>query len=168
MYEDVKICPECGAEYFAHVEECKDCGVRLLHPEEKARLDEKASEPVCSVAGESDGSTVCIEQGLLAHLKELQGALEAEGIECEIVKSQETTPSCTKGETFSLLVPKDASGEALKAIEEYWHRLHPEVKQAEQMISEGLCPCCGSDVKGMPVCPECGLALEGPSGEEGV
>jgi hypothetical protein len=53
MYEDVKICPECGAEYFAHVEECNGCGVRLLSTEEKAKMEKEAAEPASKGADES-------------------------------------------------------------------------------------------------------------------
>ena len=167
MFEDVKICPECGAEYFAHVEECKECGVRLLHPEEKAELDKKASEPVREVGVGGAGSDVCIEQGPHSRIRELADALDEKGIGYEIVKAEDAPGgrggACSTRHVFSLIVPEDLSEQASEAIEEYFHRLHPEVKEAKEMLDKGLCPCCGYNVEGMSVCGECGLALEGPS-----
>jgi hypothetical protein len=158
MYEDVKICPECGAEYFAHVEECNGCGVRLLSTEEKAKMEKEAAEPASKGADESS----------LSRLREVAGALESSAIDYEIVKEEGPTGCSSKEGNFSLLVPKPLANRALKTIEDYWHRLHPEIKQAKEMLDKGLCPCCGSNVEGLSVCPDCGLDFEGPSGEQGV
>jgi hypothetical protein len=162
MYEDVKICPECGAEYFAHVQECNECGVGLVHPEERAKMEEaRGEEPVHEGA---EDPLVCVEEGSLSRVTEVAGALESVGIVNEIVKEEGPEGGCSKGERFSLLVPRNLAKGAVKAIEDYWHRLHPEIKEAKEMLGKGLCPCCGSNVEGMPVCPECGLELEGPGG----
>jgi ribosomal protein L40E len=165
MHEDVKICPECGAEYFAHVEKCNDCGVRLLHPEEKAKMEEEAGaeEPVSEGA---DEQFLCVEEGGLSRVTELAKALESAGIGSEVVRGEGPGKSCSMRGKFSLLVPKPLVDRALKAIEDYWHRLHPEVKQAKDRLGKGVCPCCGSEVAGLPVCPDCGLVLEGPPGDE--
>jgi hypothetical protein len=146
-------------------EECKECGVRLVYPEEKAKMEKEAAELASQGA---DESLVCIDQGPLSRLKEVAGALEVSGIDYEIVKGEGPGGCASKAENFSLLVTKPFAKGALEAIEDYWHRLHPEIKHSKEMLVKGLCPCCGSNVEGLSVCPDCGLDFEGPSGEQGV
>ena len=49
------------------------------------------------------------------------------------------------------------------AIDEYWHTLHPELKEAAAREASGDCPACGFTLAGNPAsCPDCGLSLGAP------
>ncbi len=163
MDEDVLICPECNAEYFAHVTECNDCAVPLVRPGDvgggAAELDEAGQ----GRAGPS--GFVVIERGSLSSITELAGVLGAAGIEHDVVQEKQAR-GCASSGRFSLMVPGALTDPALGCIEEYWNALHPEVKEARERLDRGLCPCCGSYIGGMETCRECGLVLEVP-GEEG-
>ncbi len=166
MYEGVRICPECDAEFFAHVEECNACGVRLISPEQKERLRRSLLSSRLSIlladrlADHSKDEPVCINEGDITTLHELANVLKSTGIDCEVA-SRDMTSRCRDG-VFSLLVPKSQEDAALKTIEEYWERVHPELKLARAREDEGACPGCGAMVKDNPsVCPGCGLNLAG-------
>ena len=162
MDEDVKICPECGAEYFSHVEECKGCEVRLVWPGEvKERRAEKA-------AAAADSPLVCVEEGTADRLAELAGALRAAGIEPQILRAH-GGKSCSSGSGLGLFVPQALAKEAVAAMDEYWLNLHPELKEMEERLGAGLCPACGAKLtmttRGVITeCQDCGLNLGGPPG----
>jgi len=171
MYEGVKICPECDAEFFAHAEECNACGVRLISPEQKERLRRNLLSSRLSVlladqlADHRKEEFVCINEGDITTLHELSKVLQGSGIACEVV-SRDITNRCPGG-GFSLLVPKLQKDAALKIMEEYWERVHPELKLARAREDEGACPGCGTMVKDNPsVCPGCGLNLAGGTDDD--
>ncbi|MEE9614568.1 MAG: hypothetical protein V3W31_06390 [Thermodesulfobacteriota bacterium] len=165
MHEQIKICPVCRAEFFSHVEECNACGVRVVHPEEMARMEGQETKAETYAP---EGQFERIEEGSFGRLSEFAGVLRAEGMECEIVKEDESCKSsCSKSGGFALFVPESLVETAGKAIEDYWHGLHPEAKEAKENMEKGLCPCCGYSVGSSPVCPDCGLNLEGSPPEEG-
>ena len=73
MDDSTKQCPECGAEYYAHIEECGTCDVKLLSADDIAegRIDTN-----------SVSALVCIMDGPIDRLKEIANGLDTAGIEC--------------------------------------------------------------------------------------
>ncbi len=151
----VKYCPECSSEYYAHILECADCGVPLITPEEfeAARQRRKRFE------GEGDQEAVAIKQDEKNWIKELHRVLTDKGYSCRMT----VTPGCTPGkcgESFLLIVPKEEAESAIKCIDEYHQELHPELKESEELAAQGKCPACGFDAGFDAMeCSDCGLPL---------
>lgn len=149
MDEDIKICPECDAEFYSHVEVCNVCNVPLKYPGELE--GEFEGDSGTGIDAESnrvpgaEGEYVCIDHGETRRLAELKGALSEVGIEAEILKEQPGV-SCG-GSGFGLFVPESQGLAALNAIKEYWHRVHPELADAEELLEGGRCPGCGFDLE---------------------
>lgn len=159
MEEDVKVCPQCKAEYYAHVEVCKSCEVPLVHPEE---LNRKKNLP------KAEGDLVCIIEAPYDVIKDLSAGLERAGIECEVLNVGDPA-SCSTPNTFGIFVHQSIFPEAVSALKETYYKIYPELKGTEERYREGLCPACGADVKdAWEMCPECGLnLLGGPHGSGG-
>lgn len=161
MDQDVKICPECGAEYFAHVDECRGCGVLLVFPGQETKK---------TYTSQDDSPLVCIEEGTPDRLQELAGALRAVGIEPQVLRAGAGS-SCSGG-GVGLFVPQVVAKEAVKALDEYWLKKHPELKEMEERLNAGQCPACGATIAVstsgfVSECPDCGLNLGGPPGSGG-
>lgn len=155
MDKNVKLCPHCLAEYFAHVTECRSCEVALVAPEELSRL---------KAAPKAEGALVCIEEGDHDRITGLAGMLGSLGIEAEVLK----TPGggCKGG--YGVFVAESVARVAAGKIEELWHRLNPEIKEAQARMEAGLCPACGSAFSPTDAeCPDCGLYLGGEGGHGG-
>lgn len=152
MDEDVKICPQCEAEYYAHVAVCKGCEVPLVHPQE---LNRKTG------VHKAEGELVCIIEGPYDVMKDLSAGLKSAGIECEILNAGDPN-SCSGPNVFGVFVPQSIFSEAVSAMKEAYHKIYPELKGTEDRYREGLCPACGADVKdAWGACPDCGLNLLG-------
>lgn len=153
--EIYKICPDCGAEYYPHIEKCADCGAALLLreeyekvQEEKKRLMEKAIE-----------NEVTVRDGDLDWIGELRTVLIDAGIACSIRSDTACGNSCC-GDKCCLVVQRQDLERAEKRIAEYFNEIHPEMQASSELISQGKCPACGSPVEdGAGECPDCGLAL---------
>lgn len=152
----VKVCPSCGTEYFAHVAECADCHVPLKLPEEAARDMEE--EP--SVSNGVGADAVPIREGILSWLKELRVVLEGKGIPSGINTSNEGCSPGGCGTTAILFVSKEHVEVANTLLEQYYIDTHHEMDEGMGPHGEDICPACGShtgtDAK---ECPDCGLAL---------
>lgn len=151
----IKICPECSAEYFSHIERCADCGSVLLTPEEKERMLEEKKR--CKE--KSLRESVAVREGSLDWMNELYNVLIDSNISCVV----HTDDGCNKGccgDTCRLLVSSRDAEKANECIEEYCAELHPELKASREMMSDGKCPACGSPVNPEAVeCKDCGLIL---------
>lgn len=150
-----KICPDCKAEYFPHIEKCADCGTKLLLPEEyrnaleeKRRIAEKAVE-----------NMVVVREGDLDWIRELREVLIDAGIPCSVYTEANCKKGCC-GDKCQLVVSADDLEKAQERIEEYFMEVNPELRRSNELIKEGKCPACGSSV-GADVreCPDCGLIL---------
>ncbi len=149
MDEQVKICPNCSAEYYAHITECRACEVALVTPEEFSRA--KAPR-------KAEGALVCIEEGDYDRITGLARALGSLGIEAQVLMP----PGGGCGGGFGIFVQQSIAREAARKVEELWHRLYPEIKDAEARLDSGLCPACGSKFSPSDAeCPDCGLFLGG-------
>ncbi len=150
----VKVCPSCGAEYFAHFEECADCHVKLKLPEE---INERGDED--DFADNPDRDAVPIREGSGPWLKEVHRALQAEGINSTI----SLTPGCSPGSCSStclLFVAKEDVEAADACIKAYYVEAHPEMADDLAIEGEDHCPACGhATPQGAKECPDCGLVL---------
>lgn len=153
--EEIKICPDCSCEYYAHIESCADCGAVLLTQEEHRRQGEEKQRCMAKALE----SQVAIRTGDLRWMRELYAVLIDMGIPCSIHADSGCNKGCC-GDTHQLMVSSQDTEQALKRIEEYYMEIHPELQASREMLSQGNCPACscraGSDAV---VCPDCGLTL---------
>ncbi len=148
MSEDTRVCPECGAEYFAHIVSCATCEVQLVRHGEKKELPKP------------EGELVCVDEGTYERATELARELKKTGIECEVLNMSKGK-SCSSSGGFGLFVPLSIARHTVGKIEELMRRLHPELAEADSRQEAGLCPACGAPAKGAAECPDCGLNLSG-------
>ncbi|MDH4099434.1 MAG: zinc ribbon domain-containing protein [Nitrospirota bacterium] len=147
---DIKVCPECGVEYYAHIANCADCGIPLRFPEEiqgNARKTYAADE------------WVEIRQDAQGWVRELSEMLSGHGVPSRVKLADGCKPGGC-GSQYRLLVPRDAAHDALAMINDYFVEMHPEAGQSDEWALEGKCPACGHPVDADATeCPDCGLAL---------
>ena len=153
--EQVKLCPECGEEYYAHISECYDCEVLLKWPEEigKKNIEENQIEDL-SESGE------VIKEDKMDLIKELNKMLLASGVPSKMV----TCDGCDSGKcgtTYQLVVNTNSIEQANGLIDEYFLKIHPEMRESVEWVKEGRCPACGHHL-GIDTekCPDCGLLLD--------
>jgi hypothetical protein len=155
--DDVKLCPECGAEYFAHIEECRGCEIPLVHPDE---LDTARATRI----EESAGGLVPIIEGPVDRLKEIAYGLKSRDIDCQILKmsAPEGSSCSTKKEGFGVFVAQEAASAAAGVIASLTNEYKELLVDVNECYSKGECPACGADVMNSPhECPDCGLNLTG-------
>ncbi len=164
MHEDVKICPNCDAEYFAHIETCKECNVTLVRPDETLEITAQpysgttaGADDCASETGAHKEGLAYVETGPLGRVTEFSKILEKSGIKSEIIALSQGS-SCSSD--FALLVEEQYEDGAKSILKEYWLTMHPEIRDSEEKERQGLCPACGADVKHNPMeCHDCGLTL---------
>ncbi len=152
MDDQVKLCPECGAEYFAHITECGNCEVALVFPEELAKRP----------APKAEGDLIPIMQGQLQKMKQVAYGLKSIDIECKVLNAGGVGKSCSSDGGYAVFVHKAMAREAVKAADEIYRKLHPELDEIDERYRQGQCPACGADARNAPgVCQDCGLNLGG-------
>lgn len=157
MDEQVKICPECGAEYFAHVKECRSCATALISPGEKPP---KRAAP-------AEGRLECIAEGPYERVYDFAHVLESSGIDAKVLNRGKGS-SCASNAGFGLFVHESLKRASVEIIEQYCEMQSPELREAEERLAAGLCPACGADIKGADgACPDCGLSLGDACGDGG-
>lgn len=157
MSDDVKICPSCNAEYYAHITVCKGCECELILPSQKASHQKRSSNP--------DGGLVCVLEGQPDQVADLARALKAEGFDCKVFQ-----PGAGKGcsTNSGIFVEQSLAREAVSALEALQERLYPELREAAERLNQGLCPACGAALIGSgDECPDCGLFLGESGGDCG-
>ena len=152
---EIKLCPNCRTEYFSHIECCADCGAALLSPEENIRAQEEKKRQV----DKDSWTPVILRKGSLKWLDELHKVLIDSGIPC-VVSGEEGCSKGGCGATYCLLVTSENAEVANDRVEEYCMKIHPEIKDSQELISQGKCPACGCSVSSDAAdCPDCGLTL---------
>lgn len=156
----VKICPECREEYQPHIIKCVHCGTVLVPPEEiKEEKKELTIEEMLKYDNVSLENPVVVREGASGWIREIFVVLIKADIPCAISKEDGCGKGCC-GDTKFLLVSEKDREKAHEKIEEYCMEKYPELKAANEMISKGNCPACGSPVEKDAVeCPDCGLLL---------
>jgi len=150
-----KICPQCEAEYYPHIEKCADCGAVLMSfeehqkaQEERKRIEEKALE-----------NMVVVRDGDLDWMNELRSVLIDAGIPSTVHSNTGCKKGCC-GDKCKLLVSSEDLERAQDAIEEYLMELEPDLRTAREMFGKGKCPACGSSIgPDARECADCGLPL---------
>ena len=152
---NVKLCPECGSEYFAHVIDCAECKVTLVTSVEIER--ERAEEE--RFAGEVGKDAVAVIEGRVPLLKELRKALLGKGITSFINLS----PGCKPGgcnSTSLLFVARKSAEAAVSCIKKHQGEELSESMDCEEEMDDENCPACGFEAGAKTKeCPDCGLAL---------
>jgi len=161
-----KNCPSCGGEFVAHVSECPDCRVALVHPEQLAAA---RSQIDSGERGSTLENAALLRHGTTMQLRELAEALAAAGIACGIdtdppgaaIKgSARVSRMGNFGQDVQLAVYV-AAGDygAANAIADQWlARTAPGAELAQPAGELAQCPACGERIaEGAASCASCGL-----------
>jgi len=152
---NIRICPDCGTEYFDHVDRCADCGTALLTSEGMRALQEERKQCMEKIVE----NAVAVREGDLSWIDQLYHVLIDAGIPCTVTADAGCKKGCC-GNPYKLLVSSGDEEAAAARIEEYFRKIHPEFESSDTMLDRGKCPACASPVDaGAIECPECGLTL---------
>jgi hypothetical protein len=150
-----KICPDCEIEYLPHIEKCADCGAVLLSHEEHRQAQEEKKRLMAKAVE----NAAVVRDGDLKWLGKLYNVLIDAGIPCTVISDA----GCSKGSCGNkcrLMVSAEDIERARERVEEYYMEIDPELRAANELISQGKCPACGSPVAaGDKECSDCGLTL---------
>ncbi len=164
MEEDVRICPECGAEYFPHVTACRSCEAALVSP---AELEKMKESPAPMGPLDPDDGLACLEEGTLERITEIHASLTRHGIDSRVLKMPSPDKGCSDNGGYGVFIPRSFARMAVEAVRQEMLKLYPEVRQSEERLEAGLCPACGAELQGSPrECPDCGLSLTGECGDD--
>ncbi|MBE7443889.1 MAG: hypothetical protein HS132_00905 [Planctomycetia bacterium] len=154
-HEKIKLCPECGSEYYAYISVCADCGVPLKMPEEIGKKRDIKPD----VTAHPHEEWVAIREEGKEGIRELSDLLSRNGISSKIALA----PGCSTGKCgcrYLLLAAKKDAHAAHNCIEEFHTHKYPEIRTSEEWESQGRCPACGYCVSpDTKECPDCGLLL---------
>jgi len=152
---EIKVCPECESEYYAHILECSDCSVPLLTPEELEKKQRQKSDVLTDV----NEDWVAIREDGKEGVQELSHMLFHQGVANRITLS----PGCSAGKCgckYLLLVTKKDISMATGYVEEFHREKYPEIKTFPEWEEQGRCSACGYTIeKNIKECPDCGLLL---------
>jgi hypothetical protein len=153
--QQIKVCPDCATEYFSHIKDCADCGALLLSHDENRKVQEE--KRLC--IGQALEDQVVVREGELIWMKELYNVLIDAGIPCVINADAGCNKGCCGGRDRLFVSTRDLE-KANERIDQYHIEIHPEMQASQEMVSQGKCPACGSNVDSDAVeCQDCGLTL---------
>lgn len=163
MPEPIKVCPNCGSEFVARMEECIDCGTPLVvWYEELGELGRRpAPDPpppasTADTSGVPHGDLVPLRKADLGLLHELAERLAQRGIPTQLGSEEGCSGSCTP----VLLVRSQDAQAAFAVDQEFIRTLVPEGEALPVDLSADRCPACGTGLGGSEAeCPDCGLVL---------
>jgi hypothetical protein len=149
-----KICPDCEIEYLPHIEKCADCSAVLLSHEEHRQAQEEKKRLMAKAIEKA----AVVREGDLKWLGKLYDVLIDAGIPCTVISDAGCKKGCSN--KCRLMVSTEDIEKAQERIEQYYMEIHPELRAANELISQGKCPACGSPVAaGGNECSDCGLTL---------
>jgi len=147
--EQTKVCPDCGAEYFAYVKECNRCSVALVSPEEMmggAPMPPKKKHPAEGL--------ICVEEGSYERANELAWQLREKGFEVTVLRA----PAGSCGGGFGVYAEQAIARDVARYRDELLRNLNAGLDEAEAKLRQGICPACGAALMGSSEeCPDCGL-----------
>ncbi len=150
MDENVKVCPGCGSEFFAHIERCGRCDLPLAFPGEESQVEARADD--------DEGSLVLLDGGDLADMKWLCGRLQKAGFSPQVLNL--SGGGCCSSEGYGLFVEEPFAITAMNKLEEIRLKASPELEEMNEQISAGKCPACGANISfSLQTCPGCGLSI---------
>jgi len=161
MQHPIKICPKCEAEFDSPIDQCPDCGVRLLSEDQFDSRFEPL-EPA------EDLVDVAVDRG--AAIEDIARMLNALGIRTyvQLVKA-DPIGGIARSHFGAWVQPSDVD-QAKAEVAKYWQRLGPtkdEHHGVETSNDVSNCPACGDAVpENKDECPSCGLALGGWDAED--
>lgn len=148
--EDTKVCPDCGAEYFAHVIECNRCMVDLVPSSEM-----RGGAPSDAKKHPSDG-LVCIEDSSYERANELAWALREKGFDATVLRA----PAASCGGGFGVFVEQSIAKDAALYRDSLLRKANAGLDEAEAKLRKGVCPACDAPLMGSSEeCPDCGLFI---------
>ena len=113
--------------------DCPACDVPLMLPEELEEIQERQRQ----FAEEDIKNAVAIKEGGKRWIIELHDLLIDKGFPCTITISQSCSPGTMWMRSFLLIVPKEAAESAANCIGDYIHKVHPEIKESEELAAQG-------------------------------
>jgi len=150
MEDDVKVCPGCGSEFFAHIESCSKCDLPLIRPGEKSRVMDEAAD--------SEAALVLLERGSATDMKWLDGRLNKAGFRSQVLNL--SGGGCCSSDGFGLFVEEPFAINAMRELERISLNASPELAEMNEQISAGKCPACGANISfSLHNCPDCGLSI---------
>ena len=136
---EIKICPQCEAEYFTHAEKCSSCEVPLVFPgdapapaQHTHSHDGNGHDHEDTGIEWPEGPIDVLMEAPLEILKDMGSVLNDNRMPYEIyekppVEGAENTQSCQSGQSeYAIVVPVANMEESVRITEEHWYKLHPE------------------------------------------
>jgi hypothetical protein len=172
MSDNIKICPQCSAEYFAHAEKCSSCEVDLVLPGDASVGNDHAHDHSHEETGVPwpGGPIEVLVEAPLEVLEDMGNVLNDHRMPYEIYQKTgedeaEDDKSCkAKNPEYAIVVPKANMEESIRITEKHWYALHPEQVESDGKTLLAKCPACAADLAGASnECPDCGLNLLGPA-----
>ena len=158
---DTKFCPQCGAEYYAHVERCAACEIPL-QTAPFGMVPDTSTLPQTPKEFAPSESLSVVRQAGLDWCRDLADFLVDNGVSARV-----TSPpgeSCSTGGCGSTYVVVVRSVDLDRARELDQRHLELQVPGAEGLrqtaSSTSECPACGTAVGARDEeCPDCGLFI---------
>jgi RNA polymerase subunit RPABC4/transcription elongation factor Spt4 len=160
MLEEIKVCPNCGTEYYSHIEQCADCSIDLIF---------KDKTEISSISIDGSSELVLIRSDEALFIKEFQRKLDEIGVQ-SIIKVEYTPQHRSShgnfgtGSYYSIFVSKEYEEKARALEHAQWTEELAQDNLKQDIIlnkeNNQYCPACngfvGIDAK---ECPSCGLFL---------
>jgi len=150
-----KYCPKCGAEYFAHVEVCADCGVPLVHDPPKKNGLPPLNPTTWRVSHDEGEKWKVAAQGLSdVEMEVLAPLLEAESVTYRFQENSRSAEGLVSGD---LEIPPEHEQKVQRILDRL--RGYETAVQSNQRF---VCDSCGKEVRAEdPFCPHCGRDFVG-------
>ena len=165
---EVRVCPECGAEFQPHVLTCIDCGADTVsgasmagrvRPGPAPSLGHRFSLP-------EDREAVCARTRKLEEAEGLGIFLERHGVPCrlEVEELPDSAPLRQHQHPwFKVMVPITDPARTVELIRRFDQiQIRATGMRFQELPPQGWCPACGTHAgEGVEWCPECGLGIGG-------